>query len=85
MPIGHFRVPQCLFQSESKCETFVMIISFNLNMNETDFHNKDFALSLALIEMEAEVNSKKELPQVTLMTLPNWLRRTVADRPDKTF
>ena len=26
--------PQSLFQSESKCETFVMIISSNFNMNE---------------------------------------------------
>ena len=26
--------PQSLFQSESNCETFVMIISSNVNMNE---------------------------------------------------
>ena len=26
--------PKSLFQSESKCETFVMIISSNFNMNE---------------------------------------------------
>ena len=26
--------PQSLFQSETKCEIFVMIISYNFNMNE---------------------------------------------------
>ena len=26
--------PQSLFQSESKCENFVMVISSNFNMNE---------------------------------------------------
>ena len=40
--------PLSLFQSESKCEVFVMIISSNLNMNELIFIKKDFALSLAL-------------------------------------
>ena len=39
--IGHFRVPlslsfkATLFQSESKCESFVMVISSNFNMNES--------------------------------------------------
>ena len=40
--------PQSLFQSESKCEFFVMVISSNFKMKKTDFHNKDFALSLDL-------------------------------------
>ena len=35
-----------LFQSQSKCEIVVMIISFNFNM----ISNKDFALRLALKE-----------------------------------
>ena len=32
--VDHFRVPVSPFQSESKCEIFVMVISSNFNMNE---------------------------------------------------
>ena len=41
---------QFFFQSESKCEIFVMVISFNFSMNETDIHNNNFALGLVLKE-----------------------------------
>ena len=36
------------FQNEAKCETFVVEMSFNYDANKTHFHNKGFALSLAL-------------------------------------
>ena len=36
------------FQSEAKCETFVVKMSFNYDANKTHFHNKGFALSLVL-------------------------------------
>ena len=49
------RSPQSLFQSESKCETFVMIISSNFNMNEKWF---SWLRTLPRFEMEGEVNSK---------------------------
>ena len=37
-----------LFQSEAKCETFHMQMSFQSLANKTDFHLKGFALDLAL-------------------------------------
>ena len=36
------------FQSEAKCETIDMKMSFNYDANKTYFHNKGFALSLVL-------------------------------------
>ena len=35
-------------QSEAKCETIDMKMSFNYDANKTHFHNKGFALSLVL-------------------------------------
>ena len=40
--------PQSLFQIESNCEIFVVVISSNLNMNE----------NWSSLEMEAEVDSE---------------------------
>ena len=44
--------PQPPFQREAKCEFFVMKISFHSywNWSETNYHNKNFALRLALKE-----------------------------------
>ena len=36
--------PQSTFQSE----IFVMVISYNINMNENDIHNKDFTRRVGL-------------------------------------
>ena len=48
--------PQSFFQSESRCEIFVMGMSSNANMNEelTDISSKDFALRF---QEDAVVNS----------------------------
>ena len=42
--------PQPPFQSEAKCEVFVMKISFIHIEIWTNYHNKNFALRLALKE-----------------------------------
>ena len=44
--------PSCFeppYESEAKCEVFVMKISFHSYANKTYFHMKSFALSLAFI------------------------------------
>ena len=55
-PISKFPLCLDLFQSESKCEVFVMVISSNFNMNE-DIHNKDLAPKTSL-EIEPVVISE---------------------------
>ena len=47
--IGYFRVASSLcFKSEAKCEAIDTKMIFNYDANKTHFHNKGFALSLAL-------------------------------------
>ena len=44
--------PSCCephYESEAKCEVFVMKISFHSHANKTNFHMKSFALSVAFI------------------------------------
>lgn len=43
-----FEFPQCLFQSESKCEICVMTIIIISIRIKTDVHNQDFTLKLTL-------------------------------------
>ena len=58
--------PKSLFQSESKCEIFVMVISSNFNMNENRFLR---LRTKPRIEMEAEVNSEMDYFLLPVMFL----------------
>ena len=46
--VGISELPQPLFQSEARCETIDMKMSFHSLVNKTHFHFKGFVLDLAL-------------------------------------